>query len=48
MDFPFCVSISRDQTWFFMHKRLPGPEGDFENRGRRPRFSATPEEPGKR
>ena len=37
----------RDQTWFSMHKRLPGPEGDVENRGRRPRFSTSPEGPGK-
>ena len=34
----------RDHTWFSMHKRLPGPEGDVENRGRRPRFSTSPEE----
>ena len=32
----------RDQTWFSMHSRLPGPEGDVENRGK------TPEGPGKR
>ena len=29
-------------------ERLPGPEGDVENQGRRPRFSTTPERPGKR
>ena len=38
----------RDQTWFSMHLRLPGPEGDVENRGRRPRISTSPEGPGKR
>ena len=32
----------RDQTWFFMHKYTPGPEGGVENRGRRPRFSTPP------
>ena len=38
----------RDQTWFSMHKRVPGPEGDVEKRGQRPKFSTTPEGPGKR
>ena len=33
------------QTWFSIHQRLPGPEGDVENRGRRPilsLYSVTP------
>ena len=29
-----------------MHSRLPGPEGDVENLGLRPRFSTPPEGPG--
>ena len=29
-------------------ERLPGPSGDVENLGRRPRFSTSPEGPGKR
>ena len=28
-------------------QRLPGPEGDDENQGRRPRFPTSPEGPGK-
>ena len=38
----------RDQTLFYMHQRLPGPEGGVENRGQRPRFSTPPEGPCKR
>ena len=38
----------RDQTWFFMHYYLPGPEGGAENRGQRPRFSTAPGGPDKR
>ena len=39
----------RDKTWFFVHKRLPGPKGDVKNRGLKhsANFSTAPERHGK-